>query len=131
MLGAEPAPRYKVVGTKGTYVKHMAEYGSDPQAVLLNSGVRPGDKAWALDEPKNYGYIANGASKSPVPTVSGAYEAFYTQLADAIIDGKPQPVAAEETRDIIAAIEACFRSNEQGKRLYINEIGFLQPPQEG
>ena len=130
MLGAEPAPRYKVIGTKGTFVKHMASYGADPQALMLNNGVRPGDKTWALDEPKDYGYIANGDTKTPVPTVTGAYETFYTQLADAILDGKPQPVAVEETRDIIAAIEACFASHKEGKRLTAKEIGFLQPPQE-
>jgi scyllo-inositol 2-dehydrogenase (NADP+) len=130
MLGADPAPRYKVIGTKGTYIKHMAEYGSDPQAGMLTQGMRPGDTGWALDEPKNYGYIADGDTKTPVPTVQGAYETFYTHLADAILSGKPQPIPTEETRDIIAAIEACFASNAQGKRLSAKEIGFLQPPKE-
>lgn len=130
MLGAAPAPRYRVIGTEGTFVKHMASYGADPQAGMLLRGMRPGNPGWAEDNPDDYGYVTDGNTKHSVPTVIGAYETFYKQLADAILKGKKPPVSITETRDIIATLEACFRSNQEGRRLSAQEIGYLNPPGE-
>ncbi len=121
MLAADPGPRYKLGGTKGTYTK----FGADPQAHMLNAGRLPGQPGWGEDKPEDYGYFSDGQDRTTIPTIPGAYQEFYAGLAAAVIDGAPQPVPAADARDIIAIIEAAFRSEAEGRQISADEIGFI------
>jgi scyllo-inositol 2-dehydrogenase (NADP+) len=127
LLAAIPGPRYRVSGSKGTFVKAGATT-QDPQAGQLLSGLRPGDPGWGEDEPERYGVFSDGQNSETIPTLPGAYQTFYNQLGNAIAKGVPQPVPVEDARDIIAIIEAAERSHETGRRIMADEIQFLSPP---
>lgn len=124
-LAASPGPRYKLSGTKGAYVKAGAAI-QDPQAGMLTSGMKPGDPGWGEDRPEDYGYFTDGQTRETIPTVPGSYQSFYSGLADAILHDKQPPVPVEDARDIVAIIEAAFRSETEGRRIPAAEIGFAQ-----
>lgn len=130
MLAAVPAPRYKVLGSKGTFVKYMASYGSDPQANMLNDGMLPADKGWGQDIPEAYGSFHDGTAEKTIPSEPGAYQKFYEGIAAALANGVPQPVPVEDARDGIAIIEAAMTSDAQGRTVKADEISFLIPPEK-
>ena len=119
MLAASPGPRHKLSGTKGAYVK----YGVDYQAIMLNDGLRPGDDGWGEDKPEEYGQFSDGARTETVRTEPGRYQEFYAGVAAAILDGAPLPVPPEEARDMVAVIEAAFKSSAEGRTIEGEELG--------
>jgi scyllo-inositol 2-dehydrogenase (NADP+) len=126
LLAATPGPRYRLCGTKGTFVKAGAAQ-QDPQAGMLISGLRPGDKRWGEDTPEQYGTFSDGDQTEVVPTVPGAYQSFYHALAKAVTGDGDLPVSVEDARDIIAVIEAANLSRATGRKILADEIGFLLP----
>jgi scyllo-inositol 2-dehydrogenase (NADP+) len=110
-LIAAPRPRFAVHGTEGSFVKH----GLDPQEAQLKSGMRPGDSRFG--ETGNGTLTLPDGSASKVPIERGNYLAFYEAIADAILDGVPAPVSAEEARDGLLLIDLARRAAELGRRL--------------
>ncbi|HEY3401870.1 MAG TPA: oxidoreductase, partial [Ohtaekwangia sp.] len=111
-LVREQGPRYIVHGTEGSFVK----YGLDPQEQALKEGKIPGTTGWGTEEKVFWGKLntmLNGLHvEGPVETIPGNYLSFYQNVYEAIRDGKPLAVKAEESRDGIKLIEACYLSNE-------------------
>lgn len=124
LLAANPGPRHKLSGTQGAYTK----YGIDFQAVMLNLGKGPGDEGWGEDRPEEYGHFNNGVTNIAVPTELGRYQDFYAGIAASILDEKPLPAAVEDARDMLALIEAAFRSEAEGRRIGFQEMNLLVPP---
>jgi scyllo-inositol 2-dehydrogenase (NADP+) len=113
-LVAAPRPRFAVHGTAGSFTKN----GLDPQEAQLKSGMDPRQPCFGLD-------LADGLLVDPtghahaVPTRHGNYRAFYEGMADAILDGAPVPVPAQEARDGLAIITLARRAAAQGRRLAV------------
>lgn len=124
-LAASPGPRYKLSGSRGAYVKAGAAI-QDPQAGMLAAGQRPGEPGWGEDRPEDYGFFTDGQTRETIPTVPGSYQSFYAGLADAILEDSQPPVPVEDARDILAIIEAAFRSESEGRRIPAAEIGFAE-----
>lgn len=109
--------RFEVHGDRGSFVKH----GMDPQEAALRSGRRPGDPGWGAEPASRYGNLTAEVGGLEVAgklvTLPGAYESFYRQMAEAIRDGAPVPVPAEEARDTVWLIERARQSSQDGQVL--------------
>ncbi|MFL5561158.1 MAG: Gfo/Idh/MocA family oxidoreductase [Gemmatimonadaceae bacterium] len=112
LVAAEGGPRFRVLGSRGSYTK----YGLDVQEDSLRKGVRPGDAHWGEDPEDGWGRLANGTEVQSVPTERGAYERYYAELADAIRGDAPPPVDPADSVAGLAVIEAANFS-ATGKRV--------------
>lgn len=126
MLASLPAPRYRLVGTKGNYVKN----GVDMQASQLNNGMLPDDPAYGHDAPAEYGTLHDGETSTTLPTERGAYETFYHQLASHLLDGTEPAVPPSDALTIVALVEAALLSHEQRRTVMASEISFLTDHKE-
>ncbi|MEU2157772.1 Gfo/Idh/MocA family oxidoreductase [Streptomyces sp. NPDC019396] len=114
---AQLGPRFRVLGSSAGYVK----YGLDPQETALREGVRPGpgDTCWGVEPEQLWGRLGSGESPltgggHPVETLPGDYPAYYAAIADALRDGTPPPVTAEEAAAALDVLEAARRSAREG-----------------
>lgn len=115
-LIAAPRPRFAVHGTRGSFVK----YGLDAQEAQLKAGIGPLDAEFGIDRTQARITRPDGSTED-IPVKRGNYLAFYEAMADAILEGAPVPVAAEDARDGLALIDLARRASEQGLRLNASE----------
>ncbi|GAA2662496.1 Gfo/Idh/MocA family oxidoreductase [Streptomyces lunalinharesii] len=123
---AQLGPRFRVLGSRAGYVK----YGLDPQEAALRAGLRPGTEgdAWGVEPASRWGRLgaegqahAAGAESpgtpagQPVPSLPGAYPAYYAAVARALRDGGAPPVTATEAAATLRVLEAAGRSAREGR----------------
>ena len=125
MLAAEPAPRFLLHGTHGSFRK----YGVDPQEPALVGGAtvpRVGDaRPWLGEDPSAWGTLAlapNPADpghliRTPVRTEAGDYRGYYANVRDAINGSAPLAVTPEDGYRVIRLLELARESNANGKTL--------------
>jgi predicted dehydrogenase len=102
----EPAPRFRLVGSLGTYVK----WGLDPQEAALRSGNYTKDLEWRKGPSDSYGtvYTADDhVAGRKYETVPGRYDYFYEQVFNAISKGVALPVDAT---DVLKGLEVIERA---------------------
>jgi len=104
LVVAEGGPRFRVLGTAGTFTK----FGLDVQEETLRAGVRPGDDRWGVDPREAWGRLSNGKDSRTVPTERGAYERYYQGVLDAMQRGAPPPV---DPADSVAGLEIIEAAN--------------------
>jgi predicted dehydrogenase len=118
-LVREPTPRYILHGTEGSYIK----YGIDPQEQSLKDGKVPGTAGWGTDPKELWGKLNTTIGdlhiEGLIETLPGSYTMFYKNVYEAIRNGKELSVKAEESRDVIKLIEACYESNSARKAVKI------------
>ncbi|MGW1278273.1 Gfo/Idh/MocA family oxidoreductase [Streptomyces tsukubensis] len=113
---AQLGPRFRVLGSRAGYVS----YGMDPQEAALRAGRRPmPGEPWGVVEESGWGRIGAGESPvtgggRPVPAEPGDYPAYYDLIAEALRDGTPPPVTAEQAAAVLAILEAARRSAREG-----------------
>jgi len=128
MVAAEPAPRFLLHGTKGSFIK----YGLDPQEPALVAGktVPPvGDSrewlaepeaAWGTlviaPDPANPGVL----TRTKVKTELGDYRGFYANVRDAILGSAPLAVSSEDGYRVIRLLELARQSSAEGKTLAVD-----------
>jgi len=114
-LVREPGPRYKVLGEKGSYYK----WGLDPQEDALKQGIKPDVPRWGEEDEANYGHIhteQNGlVFKGRISSLAGNYMDYYQNIYEAIREGVPLAVPAEEGRDVMRVIDMAERSAKEGQ----------------
>lgn len=114
-LVREQGPRYILHGTEGSFTK----YGSDLQEQALKDGGIPGSPGWAVENKESWGKlnatVGGVHMEGNIETIPGNYPCFYKNVYEAIRENKPLEVKAEEARDVIKLIEACYESNELHK----------------
>jgi predicted dehydrogenase len=114
-LVREQGPRYILHGTEGSFTK----YGSDLQEQALKDGGIPGSPGWAVENKESWGKlnatVGGVHMEGQIETTPGNYPGFYKNVFEAIRENKPLEVKAEEARDVIKLIEACYESNELHK----------------
>ena len=121
MLASLPAPRYRLIGAHGNYVKN----GVDMQAGQLNDGMLPDNPNYGLDTTEEYGILHTGKFAQPLPTERGTYQTFYHKLAAHLLDGTPMPVPPSDAHAIVTLVEAAQRSHEEQRTIISSEMKFL------
>ncbi|WP_309082268.1 Gfo/Idh/MocA family oxidoreductase [Zhihengliuella sp.] len=104
-ISAAPAPRFHVLGRRGTYTKR----GLDQQEPQLLAGLRPGDDGLGVEPEANWGVLTipdDAAATGPVEPERGAYGEFYRILGDHLTTGGPVPVDPRDAIDALQIIES-------------------------
>jgi predicted dehydrogenase len=103
-LGAQPGPRFRVLGTHGAFVS----YGLDGQEPALAAGVKPDDPAYGIEPESTWGTLVSSSSGDPapvkVPTMRGDYPGFYEQIARAVRGAGPLPVEPRDALEVVKII---------------------------
>ena len=111
VLAPTQGPRFRVVGTRGTYEKS----GLDGQEEALARGERPdGGTAWGREPSERWGRLADGEDVRPIETEPGDYPAFYASVVEALRRASPMPVDPAEAVACLAIIEAALASARTG-----------------
>ncbi|MCE4943773.1 Gfo/Idh/MocA family oxidoreductase [Streptomyces sp. VTCC 41912] len=123
---AQLGPRFRVLGSRAGYVK----YGLDPQEAALRAGLRPATEGatWGVEPASHWGRLGaegdapaagtpspEAGAGQPVPTLPGAYPAYYAAVARALRDGGAPPVSATEAAATLRVLEAARRSAAEGR----------------
>lgn len=111
MLAAEHRLRFRVLGSRGTYMK----YGMDPQEEALRGGQRPGSPDWGVEARDQWGVLDDGSGSRAVATEKGGYESFYAGMERALRAGAPVPVDPPDAIATLAVIEAAQRSARESR----------------
>jgi predicted dehydrogenase len=116
-LTAQPAPRFVLHGTGGSFVKH----GLDCQEAALGAGEAPGGNGWGHDPMDGQLTVstAEGLVETPHANVPGNYPFYYAAMRSAILFGTPVPVTASSACDVIELIETGLESARSGRRLAV------------
>ncbi|WP_407565121.1 Gfo/Idh/MocA family oxidoreductase [Streptomyces sp. 184] len=112
-------PRFRVLGSRAGYVK----YGLDPQEAALRDGRRPvdtPDMTWGAEPDDAWGRLGTGESPLTgggdlVPTLPGAYPAYYAGIVESLRTGTPPPVTAAEAVETLRVLEAARLSAAEGR----------------
>ena len=94
-------PRFYALGDQGTFVK----YGLDPQEEAMKAG-RIDD---AREPEDRFGEVHGLENVKKIPTVPGRWRSYYERFVVEVHGGDPA-VPLEESRRVIAVVEAAFQS---------------------
>lgn len=111
----EQGPKYKVHGSRGTFMKH----GEDPQEEELLEGRRPDGADWGMDPLNQYGTLYTSSGSEKIVTLPGDYRHYYKGIYECIRKGKPCPVAGEDGVKTIRIIEAALTSSREKQTVQI------------
>ena len=101
---AAARPRFAVHGTQGSFLT----FGVDPIEAALHARRHPLDPEFVGGLPPIPAELVRGETREVRPLVAGDWPAFYRQVAAAIREGAPPPVAPAEARDVIALIARAY-----------------------
>ena len=123
MLAYSPGPHFLIHGTKGSFVK----YGMDPQEGPLRRGEVPDGPDWGPhwgEEPaEQWGTLAaEGEGSRKVKTDAADYRLFYANMRNAIVQGTPLVVTAEQAARVIRVIELAHQSSSERRSLPWSEL---------
>ena len=128
MIAAEAAPRFRVHGTLGSYVK----FGMDPQEAALLGGARPAEmgsaETWLPEAESAWGTLTLAThaaepiqlERSKLPTEVGDYRRFYANVRDAIRGEAPLVVSAEDGYRTIRLLELVLQSSDKSETLSVD-----------
>jgi scyllo-inositol 2-dehydrogenase (NADP+) len=113
MLVREPGPRYLIHGIKGSFVKS----GEDPQEALLRAGALPVGNDWGKENEDINGILnteVNGkVVREKYPSQKGDYAAYYENVYESIVNGKPVRERIEHGYNTIRLIELANESHQK------------------
>jgi predicted dehydrogenase len=79
----------------------------------------PGGKDWGTEPETEKGLLhteIDGVEvRENIDSEQGNYDDYYSAIYEAIRNGQPLPVTAEEGKNVIRIIQAAFKSSEAGK----------------
>jgi scyllo-inositol 2-dehydrogenase (NADP+) len=128
MLAADPAPRFQLHGTHGSYTK----LGLDPQeSTLIKSGIPPllgSPEPWLPEDPSAWGTLTLATqrtepiqlNRTPYPSLTGDYRLFYANVRDAIHGLTPLAIPSEDAFRTIRLLELAAQSSRDQRTLPID-----------
>jgi scyllo-inositol 2-dehydrogenase (NADP+) len=121
-LVREPGPKYTLHGVAGSFVKS----GLDVQEDALKAGGIPGSPGWGTEPEQSWGTLNTDIDdlhfKGKIETLPGNYLAFYDNIYDHIVKGKPLAVKSEQAAETIKIIQAVYSSNELKKTIRLEDL---------
>ncbi len=131
-LALDPAPRFRLHGTSGSYTKN----GLDPQEPTILAGTLPprigSSDAWLPEPESAWGTLTiapdptkpTEVEQSKVPTIPGDYRGFYSNVA-AAIRGEAEPaVTARCAIRVSHMIELAQESQRTGSTITVDATGW-------
>lgn len=126
MLAADPAPRFLLHGTQGSFKK----YGLDPQEPTLVAGAkvpRMGEGAWLAEPEADWGTLTIAPDPSDpgtlthtkVETALGDYRLYYANVRDAINKAAELIVKPEDGFRVIRLLELARQSSLQQRTMQV------------
>ncbi len=115
MLAFEQGPKYKVHGSKGTFIK----YGEDLQETELIEGKQPTSLDAGMDRIALYGTLYSETGEEKIVTVPGSYIHYYEGVYQCIRYNKDCPVTAEDGLNTIRIIEAALESSQEKRTVVL------------
>lgn len=129
MIGADPAPRFRIHGTHGSYTK----LGMDAQEAALLGGARPPRlddptaPAWLPEPESAWGKLTLATERSepiqlqtePCPTETGDYRRFYAEVRDAIGGHAPLGVPTEAGYRAVRLLDLAFQSSQERRTVEV------------
>ncbi len=117
MLVCSPAPRFLVHGMAGSFVKH----GSDAQEHSLRQGLVPSGSRWGENPESEWGTLYSPAAESiasqKIKTEPGDYRCFYANVRDAVREGAPLAVPAQDALQTMRALELAYKSSRERRTI--------------
>ena len=116
----EAIPANAVHGIKGSFLKPKA----DVQEADLLAAKKPGGSNWGIEPESGYGLLhteKNGVIvMEKIVSSLGNYGDYYKDIYEALVNGRPVPVTAEEGIRTIKVIEAAIKSNSEKRVIEMN-----------
>jgi scyllo-inositol 2-dehydrogenase (NADP+) len=113
ILAAAPRPRFVLLGTRGSFVKHSF----DPQEMNLRRGYIPEDQAWGYEPEENWGVLTVPAGESfkqrRIPSAACDYRDYYSNVRDAILGRVALAVTPEYALDVMRMLELARESSQK------------------
>jgi len=109
MVAAQPAPRFRALGSRAAYVKR----GVDPQEDALRAGGGPRDPGFGAEPREAWGLLGHEDSAAPVATEPGRYVEYYEGIERAIRGDGPTPVPLAAGIETLRVIEAARASSAE------------------
>jgi scyllo-inositol 2-dehydrogenase (NADP+) len=106
MVAAGGAPRLRVLGLRGTFVRQRLDVQED----ALRAGARPDGGGWGREPEEMWGRVVDDSGEHPVESEPGAWPTFYRQLVAALRGAGPVPVPPEAAVAVLEVIEAARHS---------------------
>ncbi len=111
----EPGPSYVLHGEKGSFVKVRGDVQEDQ----LKAGMKPDHPDYGVESVENQGLLhtlkGDQIIREQRETLNGDYREYYSQVYEAIADGKPIPVSGEDGLAVMKIIDAAFESWKKGR----------------
>lgn len=132
VLAADPAPRYRLNGTSGTFVKH----GLDPQEPTILGGTLPprlgSSDVWLQESEERFGTLTtcpdtskpNDLKQERVPTLPGDYRLFYKNVADSLLGTAEPAVTARCAVRVARIIDLAYESARIGATVRVDHTGW-------
>jgi scyllo-inositol 2-dehydrogenase (NADP+) len=114
-------PRFTVLGSAGTFVKH----GMDPQEDALLAGATPGGAGWGREAETSWGRLGAADTVRTVESEPGDYPRFYAGVAHALATGTAPPVTAAEAVAMMDVLEAA-RVSARERRVVAIQVAITQ-----
>jgi scyllo-inositol 2-dehydrogenase (NADP+) len=131
-LAADPAPRFRLHGTSGSYTK----FGLDPQEPTLVAGGHVpslmSNEIWLAEPQSAWGTVVYAKdTKKPteleshtIPTIPGDYRSFYANVAASILGEAEPEVTARCAIRVARIIELALESNRTGATITVDATGW-------
>jgi scyllo-inositol 2-dehydrogenase (NADP+) len=111
----EPNPSYVIHGKKGSFLKSRGDVQEDE----LKLGKKPNLTTWGTEKEGQEGLLHTEIDgkiiKEKVPTLQGNYYDYFDVVYQSIVNGKQEPVTAQDGVNVMRIIEAAFLSSDQKK----------------
>lgn len=109
-VARETIPGYVIHGNKGSFLKPK----TNVQEIALLNGLLPQGENWGKEEKEEWGLLHTEkdgkVTREYIPSVQGRYMDYYEGIYQAVANGQPAPVSAEDGKKVITIIQAAFKS---------------------